>query len=290
MPSRSWEGGLHQLIETKECCELTTETEVLARISYQRFFRRYLALAGMTGTAREAAGELWSVYRLHVVSIPTHKPMILEGLPPRIYRTAEEKWAAVVERIRELHAAGRPILVGTRTVAASEHLFRLLAAEGLSCRVLNAIQDAKEAEIIAEAGQKGRITVATNMAGRGTDIKPTREVVELGGLHVIATEWHDAGRIDRQLFGRSGRQGDPGSYEAFASLEDELVRAHRARLLGFLGPDRLNLGSGIGRKLGNSLVKKAQRTAEREHSRTRRELLRFDESVDTALAFSGKGE
>jgi preprotein translocase subunit SecA len=290
MPGRSWEGGLHQLIETKESCEVTAETEVLARISYQRFFRRYLALGGMTGTAREAARELWSVYRRQVVSIPTHKPMILRGLPPRIYRTADEKWAALVERIRELHAAGRPVLVGTRTVSASEHLARLLDAAGIPCRVLNALQDAKEAEIIADAGHEGRITVATNMAGRGTDIKPTPEVVELGGLHVIATEWHDAGRIDRQLFGRSGRQGDPGSYEAFASLEDEILRAHPVRILGRLGADRLSLGSPLGRRLFSFVLKRAQRKAERGHSRIRRELLKFDESVDTALAFSGRGE
>jgi preprotein translocase subunit SecA len=156
--------------------------------------------------------------------------------------------------------------------------------------VLNAMQDAEEAEIIAQAGHRGRMTVATNMAGRGTDIKLTDDVVRLGGLHVIATEWHDAGRIDRQLFGRSGRQGDPGTYEAFGSMEDELVESRRPRVLGLLGSGSFRPGRALGRWLGTRLLGKAQRAAEREHFRVRRELLKFDESVDSALAFSGKGE
>jgi preprotein translocase subunit SecA len=290
MPGRSWEGGLHQLIESKEDCELTTETEVLGRISYQRFFRRYLALAGMTGTAREARNELWSVYRLQMVAIPTHKPMILRGLPLQIYRTADEKWSAVVRRIAELHALGRPVLVGTRTVASSEHLTRLLEEEGLDCRVLNAMQDAEEAEIIAQAGQRGQITVATNMAGRGTDIELSPEVVQLGGLHVLATERHDSGRIDRQLFGRGGRQGDPGTYEAFVSFEDELLESRGKRARGFAGAGWIGPGTRLGRWLGKRLFDAAARSAERKHFRIRRELLKLDESVADALAFSGKGE
>jgi len=290
MPGRSWEGGLHQLIESKEGCELTTETEVLGRISYQRFFRRYLALAGMTGTAREAKNELWSVYRLQVVAIPTHMPMILRGLPLQIYRTADEKWSAVIRRIAELHTAGRPVLVGTRTVAASEHLARLLERDGLPCRVLNAMQDAQEAEIIAQAGQPGQITVATNMAGRGTDIELLPEVVRLGGLHVLATERHDAGRIDRQLFGRGGRQGDPGTYEAFVSFEDELLESSAARVWGVVGAGWVNPDTRLGRWFGQRLFDNAARSAERKHFRTRRELLKLDESVADSLAFSGKGE
>jgi preprotein translocase subunit SecA len=290
MPGRSWEGGLHQLIETKEGCEVTVMNETLGRISYQRFFRRYLHLAGMTGTAREGAREFWSVYRLAVVSIPTNRPMRREALPLRIYRRAHEKWAAVVARITELHAAGRPVLVGTRTVAASEHLARLLAEAGLSCRVLNALQDAYEASIVAQAGQRGQITVATNMAGRGTDILLGEGVRELGGLHVIATELHDARRIDRQLFGRCGRQGDPGSHEAFVSLEDELIKALPARLRAAPGIARSGNGSAKGGWLGKTLFRRAQRAAERTHFLMRRDLLKMDESLDSALAFSGRGE
>jgi preprotein translocase subunit SecA len=290
MPGRSWEGGLHQLIETKEGAEVTVMNETLGRISYQRFFRRYLHLAGMTGTAREGAREFWSVYRLAVVSIPTNRPMRRLGLPVRIYRRAHEKWAAVVERIAELNAAGRPVLVGTRTVAASEHLARLLAGAGLSCRVLNALQDAYEASIVAQAGQRGQITVATNMAGRGTDILLGDTVREMGGLHVIATELHDARRIDRQLFGRCGRQGDPGSHEAFVSLEDELIRALPARLRRLPWIAGGTGGPAPGRLLGKALFRRAQRAAERTHFLMRRDLLKMDESLDSALAFSGKGE
>jgi preprotein translocase subunit SecA len=289
MPGRTWEGGLHQLIEAKECCDVTTQTEVLARISYQRFFRRYLALAGMTGTAREASSELWAVYRLEVLSIPTNRPMHLTGHPSSVYRTLDEKWAAIVERIRDLNRRGRPVLVGTRTVSASRHLAELLAGAEISCRVLNALQDAEEAEIIAEAGQEGQVTVATNMAGRGTDIKLGEGVAEMGGLHVIATERHDAGRIDRQLFGRCGRQGDPGSFEAFVSLEDDLLRL-KPRILGVVGPGHIRPGSAPSRWLGRWLVHKAQKMAERAHHRMRRDLMKHDESLQNALAFSGSGE
>jgi len=290
MPSRSWEGSLHQLIETKEGCEITVETETMARISYQRFFRRYLTLGGMTGTAREAAREFWSVYRLKVVALPTNKPLRRRSLGLHIFRTAHEKWEAVVRRIREMHGLGRPVLVGTRTVADSERLSGRLAEAGLPHRVLNALQDREEAEIVALAGQEKQITVATNMAGRGTDIKLELGVQDLGGLHVIATERHDAHRIDRQLFGRCGRQGEPGTYEAFASLEDELLRSHPAPILSRIRADRVDPGSTAGRWLATYLVSSSQRAAERKHYLMRRDLLKFDESVDSALAFSGKGE
>jgi preprotein translocase subunit SecA len=296
MPGRTWEGGLHQLIETKECCELSVRTEVLARISYQRFFRRYLQLAGMTGTALEAAREFWTVYRLPVISVPTNRQMRRRGLPMRIYPRIDDKWSAVVAQISELNAAGRPILVGTRTVAASEHLARLLGEAGVPCRVLNALQDEEEAEIIAQAGQRGRVTVATNMAGRGTDIRLGPGVADLGGLHVIATELHDARRIDRQLFGRCGRQGDPGTYEAFVSLEDDLILAQRAHSPGWLrlaGVGALlgrNVPGGAAFRPGRSAFRRAQRSFERAHLLMRRDLLKIDETVDTALAFSGHGE
>ena len=290
MPGRSWEGGLHQLIETKEGVDVTTRTEVLARISYQRFFRRYLALAGMTGTASEAARELWAVYRLEVCRIPTHRPMIRRGLRSRCTRTAERKWEAVAHRITELHAGGRPVLVGTRTVADSEHLARHLEAVGLPARVLNAVMDREEAEIISRAGGRGQVTVATNMAGRGTDIKLEPGVAALGGLHVIATERHDAGRIDRQLFGRCGRQGDPGSFEVIASLEDDLLRAHLPERIVDLAGRFLDPATPAGRFVALALFRIAQRAAERRHYRARRELLRMDEQLENALAFSGKGE
>ena len=181
MSDRSWEHGLHQLVETKEGCALTGLHEPLARISYQRFFRRYLRLAGMTGTAHEVRGELWSVYRLPVVTIPMHRPLQRRHLGTRVYATTAAKWAAVVAHVKRVHERGRPVLVGTRSVAASEQLSRLLTAAGLSHQVLNARQDRAEADIIAHAGEPGRIVVATNMAGRGTDIRLAPGVAERGG-------------------------------------------------------------------------------------------------------------
>jgi preprotein translocase subunit SecA len=290
MADRSWERGLHQMIEAKEGCPVSGQQETLARISYQRFFRRYLRIAGMTGTAREVARELWAVYRLPVVSIPTNKPVRRQRLPDRVYATAEAKWAAIVEALRALHAAGRPVLVGTRSVSASEHLSALLTEAGLAHQVLNARQDQEEAEVIANAGSRGRITVATNMAGRGTDIRLGPDVPALGGLHVLATERHDARRIDRQLFGRGGRQGDPGSFQAIVSIEDEIVHevfhGHAARLAKWL---RLKQPL-LPRWLGAPLVGLAQRLAERRHARIRRELLRVDDHLSDLLAFTGRPE
>jgi preprotein translocase subunit SecA len=236
----------------------------------------------MTGTAREASRELWTVYRLQVVSVPTHRPMIRTTLPTRVYRTADGKWGGVVARLKEMHAQGRPVLVGTRTVADSRHLSGLLEEANVPCRVLNALQDEKEAEIVSQAGRTGQITVATNMAGRGTDIKLDPGVATMGGLHVIATELHDAGRIDRQLFGRCARQGDPGSCETFISLEDDLLRGY---------PHLRRLGSAaFERRLVARLFRWAQRRAERRHYLMRRDLLKMDETVESALAFAGRGE
>ena len=289
-PDRSWEGGLHQLIELKEYCPLTAERETLARISYQQFFRRYLRLSGMTGTAREVARELWSVYRLNTVPVPTRRPVQRRPLGTRVLRTEEAKWQVVVESIREVHSAGRPVLVGTCSVAASHHLSQLLTERGLPHQVLNALHDAREAEIVAQAGCPGRITVATNMAGRGTDIGLAPGVVECGGLHVIATERSEAGRIDRQLFGRGGRQGDPGSFEAILSLEDEPARLYYPapirRLLA-------QLGSGskpFPKKLGETLMRIPQRAEERKHIRMRRTLMEVEEYLSNLLSFSGPGE
>jgi preprotein translocase subunit SecA len=278
------------MIEAKEGCPITGQQETLARISYQRFFRRYLRIAGMTGTAREVARELWAVYRLPVVSIPTNRPVRRKRLPDQVYLTADQKWAAIVETLRRLHAEGRPVLVGTRSVAASEHLSELLKDVALPHQVLNARQDQEEAEVIATAGRRGAVTVATNMAGRGTDIRLAPGVVDLGGLHVLATERHDARRIDRQLFGRGGRQGDPGSFQAIVSLEDEIVqelfKGHAARLAGWLRPK----GGRVPGWIGRLLVSLAQRSAERHHARTRRELLRIDDRLSDLLAFTGRPE
>jgi preprotein translocase subunit SecA len=290
MADRSWERGLHQMIEAKEGCPITGQQETLARISYQRFFRRYLRIAGMTGTAREVARELWAVYRLPVVTIPTNRPVRRRRVPDQVYVSADAKWGAIVEALRRLHAQGRPVLVGTRSVAASEHLSALLTTAGLSHQVLNARQDQEEAKVIANAGERGRITVATNMAGRGTDIRLGPGVAELGGLHVLATERHDARRIDRQLFGRGGRQGDAGSFQAIVSLEDEIVQGvfgrHAPHLGGLIGRGGNPLLGGLGRLL----LGFAQRSAEREHARTRRQLLRVDDHLSDLLAFTGRPE
>ena len=291
MADRSWESGLHQLIEVKEGCDITKRKETLARISYQRFFRRYLGLAGMTGTACEVAGELWSIYRLRVVTIPTNRPMQRRFLPDRVYGTAGRKWETIVKTIAAINQKGRPVLVGTRSVEASEHLDKLLEDAGLPHSVLNARQDKEEAEIIARAGDYRRITVATNMAGRGTDIKLAAGVAEEGGLHIIATERHDTRRIDRQLFGRCGRQGDPGSAEAIVSLEDELIDVYNSKLLRWLAVTFLRFpGCSGGRMLGKLLFYRAQRKAERLHAHMRHDLLKMDEQISESLAFSGRSE
>jgi preprotein translocase subunit SecA len=290
MADRSWERGLHQMVEAKEGCAITGRQETLSRISYQRFFQRYLKLAGMTGTAREVASELWSVYRLNVVTIPTNRPTQRTHVRDRMYLTTERKWQAVVDCVRELNEQGRPVLVGTRSVEASETLSHELSEARLPHRVLNARQDQKEAEIISQAGQRGRITVATNMAGRGTDIRLAPGIADLGGLHVLATERHEARRIDRQLFGRGGRQGDPGSHQVILCLDDELFAdlfgEWPQRLLGRLGkPDAPAMPW-----LALLLVAAAQRAAESRQSKLRRDLLKLDENLGDMLAFSGRGE
>ncbi|MEA2660071.1 MAG: preprotein translocase subunit SecA [Candidatus Binatota bacterium] len=289
MADRSWEHGLHQLIEAKEGCAVTRQNDPLSRISYQGFFRRYRRLAGMTGTAREVRGELWSVYGLAVVRVPTNHPPRRVHRGDSVYTTAEAKWQAVLSRVTELSRQQRPILIGTRSVAASEHLSELLSAAAIPHQVLNARQDEAEAEIIARAGEPGQITVATNMAGRGTDIRLAPGVAQQGGLHVIGTERHEARRIDRQLWGRCGRQGDPGSYESIVSLEDELVAMHGNALqrwaVGALQRYRL-----IGPWMDKLTLYWAQRAAERLHSRLRRALLDADERVERALAFTGRIE
>jgi preprotein translocase subunit SecA len=290
MPDRSWERGLHQMIEAKEGCETTASRSTLARITYQRFFRRYLRLAGMTATATEAAGEMWAVYGLGVVRVPTHRPLRRTGLGTRVFRSAEQKWRAVVAVVSEKsRVAGRPVLIGTRSVAASEHLSEFLHASGLDHVVLNARQDRDEAEIVANAGQPNRITVATNMAGRGTDIRLAPGVAERGGLHVILTEFHEAARIDRQLFGRAGRRGDPGSYEAIVALDDELFTRFAGRFAAALSASATPTAA-VSRPLGAILRRLAQGSAERHNSHVRKMTVRLDKALDKSLAFTGRRE
>lgn len=280
MEDRKWERGLHQMIEVKENCEISGQRETIARISFQRFFRRYVKLAGMTGTAREIETELWDVYRLRVTRVPTRAPVMRHHFPTQVFEFAEEKWLAVLEAVKREHAKGRPILIGTRSVGASEIVSRVLTEAGLAHRLLNARQDKEEADIVAQGGQLGAITVATNMAGRGTDIKLTDEARAAGGLHVIATELHESGRIDRQLFGRCSRQGDPGSCEAIVCLEDELIDKW--------GQTPFFRGSANTRSA--TLFKSAQQRAERFHARARKEVLAMDDYLGDLLAFAGRGE
>lgn len=290
MGDRSWEQGLHQLIELKEGCPLTPMNTSLARITYQRFFRRYLWLAGMTGTAQEIATELWQVYRLATVTIPTNRPLQRTGLGEWLFATEDEKWGAVVTRIAAYHKQARPVLVGTKSVSASERLGEMLQAAGVPHVILNARQDKEEADIVSKAGQSGRVTVATNMAGRGTDIKLQPEVAKHGGLHVVATERHEAARIDRQLYGRSGRQGDPGSFEMLVSLEDDLMVTSRRLLWRWVASVCVRRGQPLQGKLAAFLVRQAQLSAESLHERIRRDLLQHEDQLETSLAFTGRLE
>jgi len=290
MEGRSWEQGLHQLIEVKEGCEITGEMETMGRISYQRFFRRYLMLGGMSGTVNEVAGELRDVYGNDVATIPTNRPNCRQRYRGRMLVSEDEKWRYVVERIRAIHAEGRPVLVGTRSVVASEQLSELLTREGLPHEVLNARKDRHEAGIVAKAGARGRITVATNMAGRGTDIKLGDGVSDIGGLHVIATERHEARRIDRQLFGRCARQGDPGSYEEIASLEDQLVHIHLSDSLKRVAHTLLESGSRLGELGAMMLVARAQKKAQGRSGRRRVQMQKMDEYLSNVLAFTGRLE
>ncbi len=278
MPDRSWERGLQQLVEAKEGCPLSDAREQLGRLTYQQFFRRYLRLGGMTGTAREVSSELWSVYRLKVQRIPLHKPSQRQKLPMVVVPQSEEKWAEVLASVVALRAEDRPVLIGTGSVFDSEQLSQKLTTSGIPHRVLNARQDQQEADIVATAGNPRQVTVATNMAGRGTDIPLATGVADAGGLHVIATSRNEAKRIDRQLFGRCARQGDPGSYQSILSLDDEL-------LLKNCRPWLLKLMKG--KRLQQYGLDQTQQRIERRQRETRRNLLLQEQQNGRLLAFSG---
>ncbi|MBO9451144.1 translocase [Tropicibacter sp. R16_0] len=283
---RSWSMGIHQLIEVKEGTEVTPERRVMGRLTYQSLFGRYHRVGGMTGTVVEAARELWQVYKLTTARIPTNRPSQRYFMKDRIFSQDDERLTALLNRVSFLSDYGKPILIGTRTVAASEYLSSKLSERGLDHALLNAQTDEYEAEIIANAGLKGHITIATNMAGRGTDIKLDDEVRNMGGLHVILTERHDSGRIDRQLQGRCARQGDPGTCEAYLSLEDQLLASGRL-------PRMLKLAKSLAKVfplLRSGVLRMAQRRIERAHGKARFQLLQSEANLDRTLAFTGVRE
>ena len=281
LPGRRWSDGLHQAVEAKEGVEIEKESQTLATITIQNYFRLYKKLAGMTGTAETEASEFKSIYKLDVVSIPTNKPVNRIDGNDQIYRTQREKYKAIIADVAERHAKGQPILLGTVTVDTSEVLSRMLKLAHIPHEVLNAKNHAREAEIVALAGQKGAVTIATNMAGRGTDIKLGEGVPEVGGLHVIGSERHESRRIDRQLRGRCSRQGDPGSSQFFISLEDPLMRLFGSqRISGIMQRLGLKEGEVMEHKWLNRSVETAQRRVEQQHFAVRKRTLEYDDVMN----------
>src|SRR5436190_3992702 len=283
-PGRRWADGLHQAVEAKEGVKVQQETQTLATITYQNYFRLYKKLAGMTGTAVTEAEEFDKIYKLQVVVIPTHKPMIREDNPDLIYKTEDAKFKAVADEIQETAGTGRPVLVGTVSVEKSERLARLLEKRGVPHEVLNAKQHEREALIVAKAGQAGAVTIATNMAGRGTDIVLGEGVADAGGLHIIGTERHESRRIDNQLRGRAGRQGDPGSSRFYISLEDDLMR--------IFGPAAERIGSLMDRpevepiehKWVARSIENAQKKVEGMNFDTRKHVVEYDDVMNKQRA------
>jgi preprotein translocase subunit SecA len=284
MADRSWEQGLHQLIEVKEGLATTSGRETLARMTFQRFFRRYYLLSGLTGTAAEAAREMRSVYMLKVCRIPPNKLSRRQRLPDKAFADDGARWQAVARDAQAAAARGQPVLVGTRSVEASERVAAEFVNMGVSHVVLNARQDAEEARIVADAGQAGRITVATNMAGRGTDIKLAAAAREAGGLHVILTEFHESPRVDRQLFGRAGRQGDPGSARAIVCTQDTLFKTQPQWLRRMLGAARGSLQVAFLHRL----VASAQSAAEAQALSARMQTLKQDRELSRTIGFAGR--
>ncbi len=287
MEGRSWEKGLHQMIELKEGCELTEQRVTQARISYQSFFRRYLNLSGMTGTAWEVKQELWNTYRLPVTKIATHRKERRITYAPKVFLLDTQRWKEVIDQCQKMIAQGRAILIGTNTVADSDIASQFLTQANIEHFVLSAKQDKQEAEVVAAAGFPGRVMVATNMAGRGTDIKLHVEVKKSGGLHVILTDLYESGRVDRQLSGRSARQGDPGSFQMLLSLENLALKTMRAKSL-IVTAKSVGLMTNAGQKLALQAVLLEQKFTERQNYLARQSTLEFDLKQVDLLAFSGK--
>jgi len=281
MEGRRWSDGLHQAVEAKENVKVEAATQTFATITLQNYFRMYHKLAGMTGTAETEAGEFWDIYKLDVVTIPTNRPVIRDDQDDIIYKTRKGKFNAVIDRVVELTNAGRPVLVGTTDVETSELLDKMMRLRGLRPNVLNAKEHAREAEIVAQAGQSGKVTIATNMAGRGTDIKLAPEVKEAGGLAIIGTSRHDSRRVDRQLRGRAGRQGDPGSSTFYISLEDDLMRKFGSeRIAGVV--DKLGMADDealVSSMLSRS-IETAQKRVEENHFGYRKRTLEYDDVMN----------
>lgn len=281
MDGRRYSDGLHQAIEAKENVKIEAATQTYATVTLQNFFRMYHKLAGMTGTAETEAGEFWDIYKLDVKVIPTNRPIARDDREDLVYKTKREKYNAAIEQIAELSKSGRPVLVGTTTVEVSELLSRMLDRQGLDHQVLNAKRHQQEAEVVTRAGQAGTITIATNMAGRGTDIKLTKEVKEAGGLAIIGTERHDSRRVDRQLRGRAGRQGDPGSSQFYASLEDDLMRLFGSDRVAKM-MDRMGHQDGevIQHKMISKSIERAQTKVEENNFGIRKRLLEYDDVMN----------
>jgi preprotein translocase subunit SecA len=281
MPGRRYSEGLHQALEAKESVKIENENQTLATITFQNYFRMYEKLAGMTGTADTEAAEFSKIYKLEVVVIPTHRKMIRTDYPDCIYRTEVEKFRAVAKEIKELNEIGRPVLVGTVNIEKSEKLSERLKRQGVPHQVLNAKHHEREAEIVAKAGQYGAVTISTNMAGRGTDIVLGSGVAELGGLHIIGTERHEARRIDNQLRGRSGRQGDPGSSRFYLSLEDDLMRIFAAdRLSGLMQRIGMEEDEPIEHNLISRAIENAQSRVEAQNFSIRKQLIEYDDVMN----------
>ena len=282
LEGRRYSDGLHQAIEAKESVKVEAATQTFATITLQNYFRMYHKLSGMTGTAETEAGEFWSIYKLDVVVIPTNRPISRKDMDDLIYKTKREKYNAVIDEIVKLTAAGRPVLVGTTSVEVSELLSRMLKIRGIKHNVLNAKQHAREAEIVAEAGQPSSVTIATNMAGRGTDIKLGAGVKEAGGLAIIGTERHDSRRVDRQLRGRAGRQGDPGTSSFYVSLEDDLMRLFGSeRIAGLVDRMGLKEGEVLQHSMLSKSIERAQRKVEENNFGIRKRLLEYDDVMNS---------
>ncbi|WP_051677142.1 preprotein translocase subunit SecA [Maridesulfovibrio frigidus] len=279
--------GLHQALEAKEEVDISPPTKTLAKMSYQRFFRLFPKIGGMSGTVKEAGPEFWRVYHMPFVQIPTHRPIIRKELPWRFYLTADEKLKAIVKDVAKLHTTGQPILIGTRTVHMSELLATMFEEAGICCEVLNAVRHSEEARIVADGGRQGAVTIATNMAGRGTDIKLQDGVVELGGLCVISVEPQDSARVDRQLFGRSGRQGDPGCVLIYGSLEDVLFTRILPRFIIMILKKCCSSNKKGGTYILQRIVGLLQSISEQRSAAQRLAILRNDDWLEKSLSLPG---